>query len=151
FAVAGVALVGVPPSGAYTAKTLLLQAASETGQWWWAVTIQAGGILTSSYVLLLLAHAVVPAREPITLRARVPRTPEPAVLALALLSLCLGLVPWHAYLPISAQALANPLTFAALSSTLWPILAGGVIAILIGRSAIKFAGIPGAAVTLVER
>src|SRR5262245_33471334 len=55
FAIAGVALIGVPPSGAYAAKALLLQAASETAQWWWAVTIQVGGALTSSYVLLLLA------------------------------------------------------------------------------------------------
>ena len=51
FALAGVALIGVPPSGAYLAKELLLQAATGTGQWWWAVTIQAGGILTSSYVV----------------------------------------------------------------------------------------------------
>jgi hypothetical protein len=73
------------------------------------------------------------------------------VLALALLSLCLGLVPWHAYLPISAQALSSPLTFDALSSALWPILAGGVIAILIGRGTIRFAGIPAVVVTLVDR
>jgi multicomponent Na+:H+ antiporter subunit D len=149
FAVAGMALIGVPPSGAYAAKTLLLQVANETAQWWWVVTIQIGGALTSSYVLLLLAHAVVPAREPITLRARVPRTREAVVLGLALLSLFLGVVPWHAYLPISAQALSRPLTFAALSSALWPILAGGVIAILIGRGPI--AGIPGVVVTLVDR
>ena len=61
FALAGVALIGVPPSGAYLAKELLLQAASGTGQWWWAVAIQAGGILTSSYVVLVLAHALAPA------------------------------------------------------------------------------------------
>ena len=45
FALGGVALIGVPPSGAYLAKELLLQAAVETEQWWWAVVIQAGGIL----------------------------------------------------------------------------------------------------------
>jgi formate hydrogenlyase subunit 3/multisubunit Na+/H+ antiporter MnhD subunit len=149
FALAGVALIGVPPSGAYAAKTLLLRAADETAQWWWAVTIQAGGILTSSYVLLPLAHALAPA--PIALRARVSRIREAAVLALALLSLCLGLVPWPAYLPISAQALSSPLRFDALASALWPILAGGVVAILVGRRASKFAGIPGIVVTLVDR
>jgi len=151
FALAGVALIGVPPSGAYVAKTLLLRAADETARWWWAVVIQAGGILTSSYVLLLLAHAVTPAPAPIALRAGVSRIREAAVLALALLSLCLGLVPWHMFLPISAQAVSNPLTFDALLSALWPILAGGVVAILIGRGAIKFAGIPGVVVTLVDR
>jgi len=151
FALAGVALIGVPPSGAYAAKTLLLRAADETSQWWWAVAIQAGGILTSSYVLLLLAYAVAPAPAPIALRASVSRTREAAVLALALLSLCLGLVPWHAYLPISTQALSSPLSFDALSSALWPILAGGVVAILIGRRTIKFAGVPRVVVTLIDR
>src|SRR5262249_9384464 len=151
FAMAGVALIGVPPSGAYAAKTLLLQAASETAQWWWAVTIQAGGVLTSSYVLLLLAHALVAAPAPIKLPARVPWTREAVVLGLALLSLLLGLAPWPAYLPISAQTLSALLTFAALWSALWPILAGGVIAILIGRGAIRFAGIPRRVVALVER
>ena len=151
FTLAGAALIGVPPSGAYAAKTLLLQAADETAQWWWAVMIQAGGILTSSYVLLLLGHAVVPAHEPIALCAPVPRVREATVLALALLSLLLGLVPWHTYLPISAQALSNPLTFGALWSALWSILAGGMIAILIGRYEIRFAGIPDVLVALVDR
>src|SRR5215831_13454183 len=63
FALGGVALVGVPPSGAYLAKDLLLQAAAETEQWWWAVAIQAGGIFTGSYVVLVLAHALVPADD----------------------------------------------------------------------------------------
>ena len=151
FALAGAALIGVPPSGAYAAKTLLLQAANETAQWWWAIMIQAGGVLTSSYVLLLLGHAVVPPHEPIALRAPVSRVREAAVLALALLSLLLGLVPWHAYLPISAQALSSLLTFGALWSALWSILAGGMIAILIGRYEIRFAGIPNVLVALVDR
>jgi formate hydrogenlyase subunit 3/multisubunit Na+/H+ antiporter MnhD subunit len=150
-ALAGAALIGVPPSGAYAAKTLLLQAANETAQWWWAVMIQAGGVLTSSYVLLSLAHAVVPAQEPIVLCAPVRRTREAAVLALALLSLLLGLVPWHTYLPISAQALSSLLTFGALWSALWSILLGGVTAILIGRCEIRSAGIPDVVVALVDR
>src|SRR5262249_21915067 len=58
FALAGVALIGVPPSGAYLAKELLLQAAAETEQWWWALVIQAGGMFTSGYLLLVLAHAL---------------------------------------------------------------------------------------------
>ncbi len=151
FAVAGVALIGVPPSGAYAAKAVLLNAASETAQWWWAVTIQAGGILTSSYVLLLLAHALVSAPEPIKPLARVPWTREAAALALALLSLFLGLLPWSAYLSIPVRALPNPLTFEALASALWPILAGAGIAVLIGRGVIRFAGMPGGAVAFIER
>jgi NADH:ubiquinone oxidoreductase subunit 5 (subunit L)/multisubunit Na+/H+ antiporter MnhA subunit len=101
FALAGVALIGVPPSGAYLAKELLLQAATGTGQWWWAVTIQAGGILTSSYVVLVLVHALMPADEPVISRGRPSRMGQGAALALALCSLLLGLVPWHTYLPVT--------------------------------------------------
>jgi multicomponent Na+:H+ antiporter subunit D len=72
------------------------------------------------------------------------------VLALALCSLLLGFVPWHAYLPVSPNALPNPLTLGALSSALWPILLGGVVAILVGRWDPRFAGLPGVAVALVE-
>lgn len=43
FALGGIALMGLPASGAYLAKTLLLQAAAETAQPWWDVVIQAGG------------------------------------------------------------------------------------------------------------
>src|SRR6185312_10404131 len=116
FALAGVALIGLPPSGAYLAKELLLQAASGTGQWWWAVAIQAGGILTSSYVVLVLAHALAPADEPVTPRARIARMGEAAALALALCSLLLGLIPWQEYLPVPPGAPFTPTVLQALSS-----------------------------------
>jgi formate hydrogenlyase subunit 3/multisubunit Na+/H+ antiporter MnhD subunit len=133
FALAGAALMGVPPSGAYLAKDLLLQAAVETEQWWWAVAIQAGGIFTGSYVLLVLAHALMPAHESVTLRVSVSRVAEATALVLALCSLLLGLVHWEAYLPVALDPLRNPLTFKALSTALWPVLGGGVLAILLGR------------------
>jgi multicomponent Na+:H+ antiporter subunit D len=133
FALAGIALIGMPPGGAYLAKELLLQAAAETRQWWWAVAIQAGGILTSSYVLLVLAHALAPAEAPITLPAPVSRIGEAAALALALCSLLLGLVPWEAYLPIPHRLPSSPLVQQALSTAVWPILGGGALAILLGR------------------
>jgi multicomponent Na+:H+ antiporter subunit D len=139
FALAGVALVGVPPSGAYLAKELLLQAASGTGQWWWAVAIQAGGIFTGSYVVLVLAHALAPADQPVTPRARIARMGEAAALALALCSLLLGLVPWQAYLPVPPGVASTPSVLQALSSTLWPLLAGGALAILLGRWDDRFA------------
>jgi multicomponent Na+:H+ antiporter subunit D len=133
FALAGAALIGLPPSGAYLAKELMLNAAAETEQWWWAVVVQAGGIFTSSYVLLVLAHALVPAAEPPTLRKEVPRYQEAAALALALCSLVLGLVPWQADLPIPRGTPSSALAFNSLSTSLWPLLAGAVLAILLGR------------------
>jgi multicomponent Na+:H+ antiporter subunit D len=133
FALAGVALIGVPPGGAYLAKELLLQAATETGQWWWDVVIQAGGIFTSGYLLLVLVHALMAADAPVTLRARVPRMQEAAALALAICSLLLGLFPWDIYLSLPDGAPATRFDLPALVKTLWPIMAGGVLAILLGR------------------
>jgi multicomponent Na+:H+ antiporter subunit D len=142
FALGGVALIGLPPSGAYLAKDLLLQAAAETEQWRWAVVIQVGGFFTSGYLLLVLAHALVPADEPVTLRDPVSRIGEAAALALALCSLLLGLLPWEAYLPVPTVTPSSPLTLAALSSALWPILGGAALAILLGRWGDRLAHIP---------
>jgi multicomponent Na+:H+ antiporter subunit D len=138
FALGGVALIGVPPGGAYLAKELLLQAAGETEQWWWAVVIQAGGIFTSAYLVLVLVHALAPADKPVALRAHmlradVPWYQEAAALSLALCSLLLGLVHWEAYLPIPQGDQSSLSILETLTSALWPILAGGVLAILLGR------------------
>ena len=141
FALAGIALIGVPPSGAYLAKDLLLQSAVATDQWWWAVVIQAGGIFTSSYLVLVLAHALTPAPEPVALRAPVARIREVAALALAVCSLLFGLVPWQAILTVPGGTPSNPFTLKALSSALLSILAGGLLAILLGRGSDRPAGI----------
>ena len=133
FAVGGVSLVGVPPSGAYLAKELLLGAAVDTGQWWWAVVLQAGGWFTAGYLVLVLAHALGPEAGPVTARTPVARGRQAVALALALCSLALGLVPWGALLPIAPGALSNPLALSAFTKTVWPILGGTVLAILIGR------------------
>ena len=60
---------------------------------------------------------------------------------LALCSLLLGLVHWSAYLPVPQGALAKPLALALLSAV-WPILAGAVVAILLGRWGHRFAHVP---------
>src|SRR5215475_12521067 len=128
FALGGVALMGLPPSGAYLAKKLLLDAAAETGQWWWDFVLQAGGFLTASYVVLVLAHALWPAGEPVKLRVPVPRLQEAAALALALCSVLLGL------------ATIGPVSFDALSITLKELwlaillfIGGGVLALGLGQ------------------
>jgi multicomponent Na+:H+ antiporter subunit D len=133
FALGGLALVGVPPSGASLAKELLLQAAAGTQQWWWAVVIQTGGVLTGGYVLLVLAQALAPGDQPITPLVPVRRIEEAAALSLALCSLLLGLFPWEAFLTVPAGASSNPLALKALTKALWPILGGAGLAILVGR------------------
>jgi NADH:ubiquinone oxidoreductase subunit 5 (subunit L)/multisubunit Na+/H+ antiporter MnhA subunit len=133
FALGGLALLGVPSSGAYLAKDLLLQASDETGQWWWAVVIQAGGIFTAAYLALVLANALTPSSEPASSRKVIPRSQEAAALILALCSLFLGLFPWGDYLSMPGETPPNPLTLKAFSSVVWTILAGGVLAIFLAR------------------
>ena len=150
FALGGIALIGVPPSGAYLAKTVLLQAASDTEQWWWGGVIQAGGVFTSSYVVLVLAHAFVPADKPVTLRVLMPRFGTAVALSLAVCSLLLGLVPWQKYLPVSAENESNLLTLPALLSSLWPIAAGAVLAILMGRGRLQRSGVPSVVAAIID-
>jgi formate hydrogenlyase subunit 3/multisubunit Na+/H+ antiporter MnhD subunit len=92
FALGGVSLIGLPPSGGFLAKWLLLEATVATGQWWWAIVMLAGGLFTSAYMFIVLSRAVAPPSAPLKLRIDVPRYQEAAALALALTSLLLGLV-----------------------------------------------------------
>lgn len=55
-ALAGIALIGLPPSGTFIGKWQLLVAAFASGQWWWAVVIAVGTLLASAYVFRLLGH-----------------------------------------------------------------------------------------------
>ena len=142
FALAGVALIGLPPSGAYLAKALLLSASTETSQWWWGAVVQAGGVLTSSYVLLVVMHAVLPAAEPVTRHVPVSRLREAAALVLALCSLLLGVLPWQGFVPAPATLPSIAPTLGTFVSSLWPILAGGALALLFARSELRFADMP---------
>jgi formate hydrogenlyase subunit 3/multisubunit Na+/H+ antiporter MnhD subunit len=142
FAVGGVALIGLPPSGAYLAKELLLGAAEETGQWWWAIVIQAGGILTSGYLWLVLVNALAPADTRDRSFASVPRAQEAAALALALCSLLLGLVHWGVYLPLTGGTSSISFSLATILSAVWTILGGGVLALLVANWGKAPAGTP---------
>ena len=128
FALGGVALMGLPPSGAYLAKKLLLDAAAETGQWWWDLVMQVGGFFTASYVLLVLAHALWPADGPVKLRAPVPRLQEAAALVLALCSMLLGLAAIGP-VPLDTLSLAPE----ELWSAVLLVLGGGVLAMALGH------------------
>jgi multicomponent Na+:H+ antiporter subunit D len=90
FALAGVSLMGLPPSGGFIGKWLLLRSAFDAGQWWWAVVILAGGLLTAVYVFRVLRSAFVPPLPERELHA-IPRGMQLSALALALASVLLGL------------------------------------------------------------
>lgn len=90
FALAGASLIGLPPSGGFLAKWLLLSAALATAQWWWALAMLAGGLLTSIYVVMVMLRAMAPAGHGFVPAASVARHQEGAVMALAVCSFLLG-------------------------------------------------------------
>jgi NADH:ubiquinone oxidoreductase subunit 5 (subunit L)/multisubunit Na+/H+ antiporter MnhA subunit len=130
FALAGIALMGLPPSGAYVAKKLFFDAAGASGQWWWETVLDVGGLLTASYVVLVLAHALRRADGPIEPKKPVSRVAELAALALAIASLALGFVADGAF---SLDALTGMLTLSDLWSAVLTVVAGAVLAGVLGR------------------
>lgn len=56
FGLAGVSLMGLPPSGGFNAKWLLLQSSFMSGQWWWIVVLLLGSLLSAAYVFRVFAY-----------------------------------------------------------------------------------------------
>jgi multicomponent Na+:H+ antiporter subunit D len=137
FAVAGLALMGVVPSGAYLAKKLLLYAADDSGQWWWTIVLQGGAVFTAGYVVLVLVNALRRTREPITLVKRVSRLSEFAALALAACSLLLALA---ALGPVPGDLVSNSLAPAELGSTLLTFAGGALLALGFARRSLLAPG-----------
>ncbi|MBT6456059.1 MAG: oxidoreductase [Chloroflexi bacterium] len=94
FALAGVSLMGLPPSGGFIGKWLLLEAAIRSGQWWWGIVLIAGGLLTGAYVFKVIGFAFTQSNLPHESRA-VPIGMEWAALFMAMLAIGLGFIaPW---------------------------------------------------------
>lgn len=90
FGLAGVTLMGLPPSGGFLAKWLLIDAALAGGQWGWIPLVIAGGLLAAGYVFRVLRQAFLNA-PPATQFHPVPRRLEWAAFGLAAASVLLGL------------------------------------------------------------
>lgn len=90
FALAGMTLMGLPPSGGFLAKWLLIDAALRQGQWGWVIVMIAGGLLAAAYVFRVLRQAFLHAPESSHFR-QVPRSLEWIAFGLAAASVLLGL------------------------------------------------------------
>lgn len=92
-ALSGLSLMGLPPSGGFLAKWLLLRASIATAQWWWAGLMLTGGLLAGGYIFRIVAPALSAPEVPLAAVRTPARRQEMLVLALAMLSLLLGVVP----------------------------------------------------------
>jgi formate hydrogenlyase subunit 3/multisubunit Na+/H+ antiporter MnhD subunit len=105
FALGGISLVGLPPSGGFLAKWLLLSVSVTTGQWWWAAVMVVGGLFTACYVTLVAMRAMSAPAVPLELEGKPPRGREAIALSLAVGSVLLGLV---AFVPVDLIAIGRP-------------------------------------------
>lgn len=90
FALAGVTLMGLPPSAGFLAKWLLIESALGAGQWSIVAVVLAGGLLAAIYVFRVLREAMLEA-APATGAQPVPRSLEWVAFTLAGASVLLGL------------------------------------------------------------
>lgn len=109
FALAGASLVGLPPSGGFVAKWLLLGASLSQGQWWWALLLACGTLLGAAYLMRVLTHAFTRIEDDPT-PCHVPPLGEGLALALAAAAVLLGLgAGWPAELLQVGAPVGGPL------------------------------------------
>jgi formate hydrogenlyase subunit 3/multisubunit Na+/H+ antiporter MnhD subunit len=89
-ALAGVALIGLPPSGAFLGKWQLLAGAVTTGQWFWLAVTAVGSLLAAVYTFRVLGNAFGHRQYP-SHPIAVAREEWPALLLSAMAALVLGL------------------------------------------------------------
>ena len=87
---AGASLIGVPPTGGFAAKWLLVRAAFESGQWLWWLVPAVGGLMAGGYVFRIVGPMVSRAESALPV-ARVALSREWLVMALAVAALLTGL------------------------------------------------------------
>jgi multicomponent Na+:H+ antiporter subunit D len=89
FGLGGLSLAGLPPSGGFVAKWLLLTAAIGAQQWHWAAVLIAGSLLAAGYVFIVVRAAFVETGDDRPV-GRIARRLEGAALALAIAAITLG-------------------------------------------------------------
>jgi len=116
FGLAGVTMMGLPPSGGFVAKWQLIKASIDSGQWWWAVVVVAGGLLAAAYVFRVVGPFFAREAESIDDSdinpGPSPLTMDGAALALALAALVLGVAaqPLIELIMVGAPALVAGVT-----------------------------------------
>ena len=89
FALSGISLVGLPPSGGFVGKWLLIHAGVSEGRWFWVAAILVGSLLAAAYIMRVLSHAFTRVPEP-DIPNPIPPVMEWTGFTLALLAAVLG-------------------------------------------------------------
>jgi multicomponent Na+:H+ antiporter subunit D len=92
FAISGLSLMGLPPSGGFNAKFMLLVAALAEGHWLWATVIIAGGVLAGAYLFRVLGRMMaVPGPDLVSQSVGTGR--QLIALGLSVTAMLIGLLP----------------------------------------------------------
>ena len=107
-ALGGLSLMGLPPSGGFSAKWLMLQASVASGQWVWTLPILAGGLLAAGYVYRILTPALSDGQISRVLPPK--RSQEVIALALTAVAIALGFAPqaFFDFLEIGRPVVGQP-------------------------------------------
>jgi formate hydrogenlyase subunit 3/multisubunit Na+/H+ antiporter MnhD subunit len=94
FALAALSLVGLPPTGGFVGKYLLVEAAVRAGAWGTVAVVLAGSLLAAMFLFHALSRAFVDAPQAaagMAVTPAAPAAPQFVSLALALLAVALAL------------------------------------------------------------
>ncbi len=111
FGLGGISLMGLPPSGGFLAKWLLLRATFESGQWWWAGIILGGGLMTAGYIFMVLKHAFATPTGHTAVQS-IPYSLQIFALTLAVFAVLLGMT---ATLPLTLLQIGFPFSSELIS------------------------------------
>jgi formate hydrogenlyase subunit 3/multisubunit Na+/H+ antiporter MnhD subunit len=107
FGMAAVTLAGLPPSGGFTGKYLIMTAAFASGQWIWALVMALGGILAAVYLYRPLAVLFARNEAPDLVALSRARQVVPLILAGASIGLGVTSVGLFEILPIGRPEAAE--------------------------------------------
>jgi multicomponent Na+:H+ antiporter subunit D len=105
FGMAGVSLMGLPPSGGFVGKYLLIVSAMDQGLWFWALILAMGGLLAAAYCFKVLHRALGSSPVGMADLAPVSRGLIWPAWGLALMALMLGFL---AFRPLEMIAIGAP-------------------------------------------
>lgn len=92
FGLAGVCIMGMPPSGGFVAKWLLLHAAMISGQWHWVGALALGTLLSAAYLFRVFRHCFVDDHETQASFRSPPLALDLIALMLAVMAVSMGLM-----------------------------------------------------------
>lgn len=142
FAIGGLTLAGLPPGGAFLAKSLLSASPAAEAQWWWEWVMAGGSVLTSAYLVRVVLLSLTSDPSPSAPHEPVLRPQALVALLLALTAIPVGnglavgmldLLMIGRPPPLATPGAAWSSTRADIWKALAPVLLGALLAFVLLR------------------